>query len=117
VVFVESVASLDLARLGPAFENHVFFPRRVNAEFAEVIGRREVAARVWERGSGETSACGTGACAVAVAGVLTGRTDRRVRVRLPGGDLEVEWRAADGHVLLTGGAEEVFRGEIDWDGP
>ncbi len=115
VVFVDSAPDVDLARLGPAFEHHPFFPRRVNAEFAQVLHPAEVAARVWERGSGETMACGTGACAVAVAGVLTGRTGRRVLVHLPGGDLEVEWRAGDGHVLLKGGAEEVFRGEIAWD--
>jgi len=88
----------------------------VNAEFAEVVGRGELAVRVWERGSGETAACGTGACAAVVAGVLTGRTERRVRVHLPGGDLEVEWSALDGHVWLTGDAEEVFRGELEWDG-
>ncbi len=113
VTFVDDPAGLDLERLGPEFEHHPFFPERVNTEFVRVLGRGELAMRVWERGSGETAACGTGACAVLVAAVLTGRADRHATVHLNGGDLEIEWREADGHVLMTGPAEEVFRGTIE----
>lgn len=113
VVFVDDPESLDLEAIGPAFEHHPFFPNRVNTEFVKVAAESEVVMRVWERGSGETAACGTGACAVVVAGVLTGRTGRRARVHLRGGDLDVEWREADGHVYMTGPAVEVFRGEIE----
>ena len=112
VVFVPEVASLELDRLGPRFENHPFFPERVNTEFVAVRSRRAVDFRVWERGSGETMACGTGACAAVVAGVLTNRTDRRVTVHLRGGDLEIEWRADD-HVTMHGGAAEVFTADVD----
>ncbi len=112
VVFVDSVAALDLPRLGPAFERHAFFPQRVNTEFVEVQSPTELRMRVWERGSGETAACGTGACAVVVAAVLNDRSARRAQVHLNGGDLDIEWRAADGHVLMTGPAEEVFHGEL-----
>lgn len=112
VLFVDDVDRLDLERIGPRFEHHPFFPKRVNTEFVRVDAPDDVRMRVWERGSGETAACGTGACAVVVAGVLTGRTARRCRVRLNGGDLAIAWREADGHVYMTGPAEEVFRGEI-----
>lgn len=115
VLFLDDVEDVPLATLGPRFEHHPFFPKRVNTEFVRVDRRDEVRMRVWERGSGETAACGTGACAVVVAGVLTGRTDRRCRVVLNGGALEVDWREADGHVFMTGPAEEVFRGEIEID--
>jgi diaminopimelate epimerase len=100
-------------RIGPEVERHPAFPRRVNAEFIQVVSPREFHMRVWERGSGETQACGTGACAAAVAGVLTGLTERRVLAHLPGGDLELEW-GATGDVYLTGPAVEVFSGE--WPG-
>jgi len=109
VVFVEDAAAVDLEGLGRRLEVHPAFPQRTNVEFVQVLSPAEVAVRVWERGSGATLACGTGACAAAVAGALTGRTGRQVTVRLPGGALEVEW-AADGHVYLTGPAVEVFRG-------
>ena len=112
VTFVDEVEGLDLTRIGPAFEHHAFFPNRVNTEFVQVAMRDDVRMRVWERGSGETAACGTGACAVVVAGALTGRTERRSRVRLNGGSLDVDWRD-DGHVYMTGPAEEVFSGSID----
>jgi diaminopimelate epimerase len=112
VVFVPEVASLELDRLGPRFEHHPFFPERVNTEFVAVRSRRELDFRVWERGSGETMACGTGACAALVAAVVTGRSDRRALVHLRGGDLEIEW-AADDRVLMTGAAAEVFSAEID----
>ena len=113
VVFVPDVSSLDLPAIGRRFEHHELFPKRVNTEFVKVVSRSEIDVRVWERGSGETQACGTGACAVAVAGVLTGRTDRAIRIHLLGGDLEVEWRERDGHVYMRGEAVEVFRGEIE----
>ena len=98
--------------VGPRIETDPRFPRRVNAEFVQVLSPNEVRMRVWERGSGETLACGTGACAVCVAGALTGRTERRMLARLPGGNLELEW-ATDNHVYLTGEAVEVFSGV--WD--
>src|SRR5581483_10064065 len=93
VVFLDEIASLDLAALGPRFEHHPFFPKRVNTEFIRVVSRERLDMRVWERGAGETMACGTGACAAAVAAARTGRTGRQVVVRLPGGELEIDWRA------------------------
>lgn len=111
VVFVEDVASFDVARWGPHFEHHDAFPERVNTEFIQVHSRESFSMRVWERGSGETLACGTGASAAAVACHLTGRTDRRVTAHLLGGPLELEWRASDNQVLMTGPAVEVFSGE------
>jgi diaminopimelate epimerase len=113
VTFVPSLLDLPLAAIGPRFEHHAFFPRRVNTEFVQVLTRNELRMRVWERGSGETAACGTGACAVLVAAVLNDKTDRRATVHLNGGDLEIEWSAADNHVFMTGPAEEVFTGEIE----
>ncbi len=113
VVFVPNVMRVDLAQIGPLVEHHPAFPRRLNVHFVQVLSRGEVTMRTWERGSGITLACGTGACAVAVAGVLTGRTDRRVIAHLPGGDLSLDWRADDDAVYMTGAAAEVFRGEID----
>ena len=105
---------LDLEGIGPRFEYNSFFPKRVNTEFVEIIKPDEVRVRVWERGAGETWACGSGACAVAVAGALTGRTARKVTIHLLGGDLKVEWRD-DNHVYMTGGAEEVFQGAIRFE--
>jgi diaminopimelate epimerase len=113
VTFVDSVAGLPLAAIGPRFEHHSFFPKRVNTEFVEVLARNELRMRVWERGSGETAACGTGACAVLVAAVLNDKADRRATIHLNGGDLQVEWNAADNHVFMTGPAEEVFSGDIE----
>jgi len=113
VVFMPTVDGLPLEALGPRFEHHAFFPKRVNTEFVQVISRTELRMRVWERGSGETAACGTGACAVLVAAVLNGKSDRRAVIHLNGGDLDIEWSAADNHVLMTGAAEEVFSGEIE----
>lgn len=109
VIFVRDVVATDVAGLGALIERNPLFPNRTNVEFVEVESPAEVSMRVWERGSGITLACGTGACASGVAGVLTGRTGRRVLVHLVGGDLEVEW-GADNHVYLTGPAVEVFRG-------
>lgn len=113
IVFVPDVAALELDRIGPKFEHHRFFPERVNTEFVAVRSRRELDFRVWERGSGETMACGTGACAAVVAAVLTGRGERAALVHLRGGNLDVEWRAADDHVYMTGGAAEVFSADVD----
>ncbi len=112
VVFLDDVAGLDLPALGPRFEHHPFFPKRVNTEFIRVVDRTHLEMRVWERGAAETLACGTGACAAAVAAARTGRTERAVRVSLPGGDLAIEWLAND-HVRMTGDAVEVFEGRIE----
>lgn len=103
-----------VARYGPEVERHPAFPRRVNAHFVKVHSPGEVTMRTWERGSGITLACGTGACAVCVAGVLTGRTGRKLLAHLPGGDLDLEWSEADNHVTMTGPATEVFSGV--WNG-
>ncbi len=111
VVFVEDVDGFDVARWGPHFEHHDVFPEGVNTEFIQVHDRESFSMRVWERGSGETLACGTGASAAAVACHLTGRTDRRVTAHLLGGPLELEWQASDNQVLMTGPAMEVFNGE------
>lgn len=114
VVFVEGEPSdADVFGLGPILEKDPCFPRRTNVEFAQIVSKSEIRMRVWERGTGETLACGTGACATAVAAVLNNRTDRRVTLRLTGGELEIEWRESDNHVLMTGPAREVFHGV--WD--
>lgn len=110
ITFVDKLSDDWVLRIGPRVERDPRFPRRVNAEFVEVISPGEVRMRVWERGSGETLACGTGASAVCVAGVLAGRTNRRVLAHLPGGDLELEW-ADNNHVYMTGPAVEIFSGE------
>ncbi len=112
VIYHEKVEGLDLWRLGAELEHHPAFPQRMNVHFVQVISPGEVTVQHWERGSGATQACGTGACAVCVAGVLTGRTQRTVLAHLPGGDLKLEWRESDDHVLMTGPAVEVFSG--DW---
>ncbi|MCE5326727.1 MAG: diaminopimelate epimerase [Planctomycetaceae bacterium] len=111
VIFVEAAAAVDLDRIGPAIENHALFPQRVNVHFVQVRTPNEVTMRTWERGSGVTLACGTGACAVCVAGVLTSRTARNITAHLPGGDLKLDWHMADSHVYMTGPATEVFSGE------
>ncbi len=116
VLWVPRSADAPVHTLGPRIEHDPRFPRRTNVEFVEVLGAAPAARlrmRVWERGSGETAACGTGACAVAVAAVLTGRGQRQIVVELLGGELAIEWRESDGHVLMTGAAEEVFHGEIE----
>ena len=112
VVYLEEIDSLDLEKLGPKFEHHAFFPKRVNTEFIKILSRGEVQMRVWERGAGETWACGTGASAVCVAGVITDRTDRELTIHLKGGDLLIDWRD-DNRVYMTGGAEEVFHGVVE----
>ena len=112
IVCVEDVDGLDIEKIGPHFENHPAFPDRVNTEFIRVIDRKTVQMRVWERGSGETWACGTGACAVAVACILNGWTEDEVTVKLRGGDLKIEWDREKNTVFMTGPATVVFDGEI-----
>ena len=111
VAFVKEPTDLWVLGIGQRVEIDPHFPSHTNAEFVQVISSGEVRMRVWERGSGETLACGTGACAVCVAGVLTGRTGRNILAHLPGGDLELHWNQADNHVYMTGDAVEVFSGE------
>ena len=115
VTFVDDTDSLPLEQLGPHFEKHEAFPDRVNTEFVQVLNRKEVKMRVWERGSGETLACGTGACAVAVASILNGHVDgdKSVTVKLLGGDLQIFWNRQENLVYMTGPATTVFDGEID----
>lgn len=112
VIFVEKEPDDELLRLGKQIEHHALFPERTNVEFARVSSPEEINMRVWERGAGETLACGTGACAVLVSAVLNNLTKRKAVVRLLGGDLEIEWRHSDNHVYMTGGAEIVFDGEL-----
>ncbi|MBL9162917.1 MAG: diaminopimelate epimerase [Planctomycetaceae bacterium] len=114
VTYVDSATDELVLGVGPQIETDPRFPKRTNVEFIEVLNRETVRQRTWERGSGETLACGTGACAVCVAGVLTGRTDRRITSKLLGGDLQLEWDEATNHVFMTGPATEVFTG--DWPG-
>ena len=110
VIFVDDLSNGLVHGFGPLIERDAHFPRRTNVEFCQVLSPTEVNLRVWERGSGETQACGTGACATLVAATLTGRTERRVLAHLLGGDLEIQW-ADDDHVYMTGPAEEVFEGD------
>ena len=112
VVFVEDTGSLEIEKYGPLFENHELFPNRTNTEFVQVLNRNEINMRVWERGSGETLACGTGTCASVVACILNGYTDEKVLVHLLGGDLEIEYEKTTNHVFMTGPAETVFEGEL-----
>jgi diaminopimelate epimerase len=112
VFFVPDCNAVDLARLGPEIERDSLFPERVNVNVATVTSRRSIRLRVWERGAGLTLACGTGACATAVAAMRRGLVDRRVEVTLPGGRLAIEWRE-DGQIVMTGPATESFRGEFD----
>ncbi len=112
VVFADDVKGMPLEKIGPKFEHHERFPKRINTEFVRVIDRKTVEMRVWERGSGETLACGTGACAVAVACILNGFTEDKVTVKLPGGDLQIEWNREENKVYMTGEAQVSFDGEI-----
>lgn len=110
VVFVDSTSEFPLEEIGPKFESHERFPRRVNAEFVQVLSENEVNMRVWERGTGETLACGTGTCATAVACILNGKTKDEVKVHLLGGDLIIKWDRDTNHIYMTGPAEVVFDG-------
>jgi diaminopimelate epimerase len=112
VLEVDDVDAAPVERLGPRIEHHPAFPNRVNVEFLQVLSRERVRQRTWERGTGETLACGSGACAVAVTAILRGRTDRALDVELRGGTLRLEWPADDAAVIMTGPAVEVFRGRI-----
>lgn len=113
VVFVEGTQEMDLERIGPLFEHHELFPRRTNTEFVQIIDRRHVKMRVWERGTGETLACGTGCCATVVACVLNGLTDDQVTVSVLGGEIEVTWDRKQDLVYMSGPAVTVFEGEVD----
>lgn len=113
VIYVDDVKGMDLEKIGPKFENHERFPKRINTEFVHCIDRQTVEMRVWERGSGETLACGTGACAVAVSSILNNLTDTQVTVKLLGGDLQIEWDREKDRVFMTGPATVVFDGVID----
>lgn len=113
VIYVDDVKGLDLEKIGPKFENHERFPKRINTEFVHCIDRQTVEMRVWERGSGETLACGTGACAVAVSSILNNLTDTQVTVKLLGGDLQIEWDREKDRVFMTGPATVVFDGVIE----
>ena len=112
VIYVDDVKNFEVEKYGPVLENHPNFPRRVNVEFIQILSRGEVIQRTWERGSGETWACGTGASAVCVAGVLTGKTAPELLIHLTGGDLNLKWQGVGEPVYLTGPATEVFSGEI-----
>lgn len=112
VIFVEDIQTVDLTTVGPALEYHTFFPNRTNVEFVQKISEEEVRMRVWERGSGITQACGTGACATVVAGVVNGKTGRKTKVVMDGGPLLIRWDKESGKVFMTGNAVQVFKGTI-----
>ncbi len=112
ITFVDDVAAIPLETIGPQFEHHSVFPQRTNTEFIQVVRRDYLKMRVWERGAGATLACGTGACASLVAGVLTGKCDHAATVELPGGSLQIEWSELDQRLYMTGSAERVFTGKI-----
>lgn len=112
VVFVEDTAGVAIREIGPLFEHHAWFPERVNTEFVQLLDRKNINMRVWERGSEETGACGTGACASAVASILNGHTDDEVAVHMLGGDLKIRYDRETGHVFMTGPAVTVFDGEL-----
>ncbi len=111
-VYVDDVATIPMETIGPEFEFHEFFPERVNTEFVHVLGRKNIKMRVWERGSGETMACGTGACACAFVSILNGLTEDEVSVEMPGGTLNIRYNREDGHIYMTGPAVTVFEGEL-----
>lgn len=113
VVYMDDIDNLDLEKIGPAFENHTKFPNRMNTEFIQIVDRGHLKMRVWERGSGETLACGTGACASTVATIVNGKADRTIDMELKGGHLIIEWNLEDNCVYLTGPAEEVYNGELN----
>lgn len=112
VTVIDDTASLEIEKIGPLFEHHKLFPNRINTEFAEIVDKNTVKMRVWERGAGETLACGTGACATLVALAMNGYTEREADLLLLGGKLHIKWDESDNHVYMTGPAEFVFDGEI-----
>jgi diaminopimelate epimerase len=113
IFWVDDVNAYDLERVGSLLENHPIFPERANISLAQVKSPQHLIVRTWERGAGLTKACGSAACAAAVAAARTKRTGRKVKVSLPGGDLDIEWRASDDHVLMTGPVELEFEGRLD----
>lgn len=115
IVFMDDVANLEIEKIGPYFENHEVFPNRTNTEFVEIVNRNRVNMRVWERGTGETLACGTGCCATVVACVLNGLTDTTVTVKVLGGEILIEWDREANLVYMTGPATTVFEGEFPWE--
>lgn len=116
VIFVDDVENFPIEYWGPRIEKSVYFPRKTNVEFVQILNEREVIMRVWERGAAVTLACGTGACATTVACVLNGKTNRNVTLHLDGGDLQVRWDETDGHLYMTGPAVEVFQGQYPMEG-
>jgi diaminopimelate epimerase len=112
IIFVDDVNKIDIEKVGPKFENHAMFPNRANIEFVQILNKNEINMRVWERGSGETLACGTGACASVVACFVNKKTERKVKVHLRGGDLQINWDEKTGNVSMTGPAEFVFDGIV-----
>lgn len=113
ICFIDNINNIDIAKIGPIIENNKCFPNKTNVEFIEIISKNEINMRVWERGTGETLACGTGACASVIASILNGYTDRKVTVNLLGGKLEILWNKEDNHVYMKGPARTVYEGEID----
>ena len=113
ICFIDNINNIDIAKIGPIIENDKCFPNKTNVEFIEIISKNEINMRVWERGTGETLACGTGACASVIASILNGYTDRKVTVNLLGGKLEILWNKEDNHVYMKGPARTVYEGEID----
>lgn len=113
VTFIENVEKFEIEKYGPIIEQDEHFPNKTNVEFIQLVDRNKIKMRVWERGSGETLACGTGACASAVASILNNYTDRKVIVELLGGKLEIDWNEKDNHVYMTGPATKVFEGKIE----
>jgi diaminopimelate epimerase len=113
VFWVDDVSAYDLSRIGPMLENHPIFPERANISLAHVVSREHIVVRTWERGAGLTKACGSAACAAAVAAARLKRTERKVRITPPGGDLTIEWREADDHVLMTGPVAYEYEGVFD----
>ena len=114
IVYMDDIDKLEIETLGPLFENHALFPRRINTEFLEVIDENTIKMRVWERGAGETWACGTGACASLVASVLNGKAARSATLLLRGGELKIEWDEKTNHIFMTGPAKKVFDTEVDY---
>lgn len=112
VIFVKDINDIDIAKYGKVLERDEAFPQRCNIEFAQLVGKDKLRTRVWERGSGITMACGTGACATATAAIILGLTDRKVDIIMDGGTLNIEWNKDDGHIYMTGPSEFVFEGEI-----
>lgn len=113
VTYIDNIENFEIEKYGPIIEINGYFPNKTNVEFIEIVDANHIKMRVWERGSGETLACGTGACASVVASILNGKTDRKVEVELLGGNLSIEWNSKDNHIYMTGPATTVFEGELE----